>query len=337
MHYRSIADMNATLRQNAWRLEQPIDLVVGIPRSGLLAANMLSLLVNAPMADLDGYLAGRILAGGKRSKDQNVRELRRVVVIDDSVLTGSAMREARTRIDASGGSRPTYVAVFGEDSTHRNDDFVLEKVPPPRVFEWNLMHHPVLTHACLDIDGVLCADPTHEENDDGPAYCRFLEQVPPLCIPTVPVGQLVTSRLEKYRGQTEAWLHRWGVQYQALHMLNLPDAAARSRQGAHALFKAGVYSRSSAVLFIESHHSQALEIAKDASKPVLCMCCGQLVQPDSAQLQHALRTAGRSSVRRLKLRLRRVLGDEYYARLKEAALRSSALAGRSTAPRNDVP
>lgn len=51
----------------------------------------------------------------------------------------------------------------------------------------------------MDIDGVLCADPTPEENDDGEKYRHFLLNTPPLFIPKVTIGTLVTSRLEKYR------------------------------------------------------------------------------------------------------------------------------------------
>lgn len=60
----------------------------------------------------------------------------------------------------------------------------------------------------MDIDGVLCADPTPEENDDGEKYRHFLLNTPPLFIPKVTIGTLVTSRLEKYRPETEAWLQK---------------------------------------------------------------------------------------------------------------------------------
>ncbi len=44
MNYRNIADLNHTIRQNLHRLPRNVDVVVdvvvGIPRSGLLAANI---------------------------------------------------------------------------------------------------------------------------------------------------------------------------------------------------------------------------------------------------------------------------------------------------------
>ena len=53
------------------------------------------------------------------------------------------------------------------------------------------MHHLWLASACVDIDGVLCIDPTAEENDDGPRYREFLSCAKPLYLPTVPVGALL--------------------------------------------------------------------------------------------------------------------------------------------------
>ena len=93
----------------------------------------------------------------------------------------------------------------------------------PRIFEWNVMHHHLLVSSCIDIDGVLCRDPTEAENDDGAAYERFLDTVPAREVPEAPLGWLVTCRLEKYREQTEAWLNRHAIRYRELVMLDLPD------------------------------------------------------------------------------------------------------------------
>ena len=45
--------------------------------------------------------------------------------------------------------------------------------------------------------------PTKEQNDDGPEYVSFLLNAVPLYLPGSKIGTLVTSRLEKYRVETE--------------------------------------------------------------------------------------------------------------------------------------
>ena len=68
------------------------------------------------------------------------------------------------------------------------------------MFEWNYLHHDGYSHlCCYDIDGVLCEDPTDEENDDGDRYKNFILNAPLRFKPFAPIGFLVSSRLEKYR------------------------------------------------------------------------------------------------------------------------------------------
>ena len=133
------------------------------------------------------------------------------------------------------------------------------------------MHHSYLVRCCLDIDGVLCRDPTTQENDDGQQYISFLQSAERIFTPQRPVGYLVTSRLEKYRPETEQWLRRHNMQYKQLFMLDLPTREARIKMKAHAEFKSEVYSKTNAQLFIESSYRQAREIALRTGKPVLCL------------------------------------------------------------------
>lgn len=160
--------------------------------------------------------------------------------------------------------------------------------------------------ACLDIDGVLCEDPTSQENDDGLKYLEFLENAKPLLIPTLPVGNLVTSRLEKYRPQTENWLEKQGIKYEKLFMLDLPDSTTRRALNNHAHFKSQIYRQTKSIIFIESELKQAIDIAKYSGKPVLCTENRRLVYPDgmiSAEIQYRQKQIN-SNLKQLKRRLR---------------------------------
>lgn len=89
MNYKSVEDMNADTHRLAKSLPRDIDLVVGIPRSGLLAANLLCLHLDVPMTDIDGLCEGRIYDTGSRFEHRDsLDEFESVLVIDDSVLTG---------------------------------------------------------------------------------------------------------------------------------------------------------------------------------------------------------------------------------------------------------
>lgn len=285
MQYRSVADLNDVVYRSVRRFPKDVDVVVGIPRSGLLAANLIALSLNLPLADLEGFMEGRTLSVGRTRRrgdgDGPAESFRHALVVDDSINSGKSIATARALLEASGfRGRVTYCGIYGLEDRQAGVDLVLEVVQQPRFFQWNLMHHPWLRYACVDIDGVLCADPTREENDDGERYRQFLESATPLLAPSCRIGWLVTSRLETYRAQTERWLAETGIQYDHLVMLDAPSKAERQRRNAHGSFKGEFYKSSKAILFIESDLTQAQTIARIAGKPALCIETQQLLHPN---------------------------------------------------------
>lgn len=299
MHYRSVADLNDDIVAALPLIPAGVELVVGIPRSGLLAGTLMALALNVPLADVEGFLAGRVLSAGRTRRrqlfDADPRRARRVLVVDDSADTGRSMREARQRLLSAFPDVPfSFCVVYGTSARCDGIDLTLRVLPQPRLFQWNVMHHNMLARCCVDIDGVLCADPTARENDDGENYLRFLLDARPLHTPTRRIGWLVTSRLERYRRETEAWLLRHGIDYGELVMLDLPSRAERLRLGSHAAFKVEVYRRTvDAALFIESERAQAEDICRRAGKPVLSLGSQELFTPEplsAAALAQRLRT-----------------------------------------------
>lgn len=286
-NYRGVADLDRAMRDLATRVPRETRVVVGIPRSGILAASLLALHLNRPLTDLDGFLDGRVLASGRRMEGDSlgVGAADLAVIVDDSVLTGTALRAARAAIAASKpDANVVYAAPFVTGEGVGAVDFYSEVVERPRIFAWNLLHHAALLgRACIDIDGVLCVDPSDEENDEGMRYEQFLSTARPLFVPSVPVACVVTARLEKYREQTEQWLRSIGLQYGQLVMLELEDASIRRRTRAHSAHKAHYYSASGLDLFIESSYRQAVEIAARSGRQVFAVDRSEMVYPSPRQ------------------------------------------------------
>jgi uncharacterized HAD superfamily protein/hypoxanthine phosphoribosyltransferase len=274
MNFRSVSDLYSTVRKQCHRFPRDIDLIVGVPRSGLLAANAVSLALNRPLTDLNSFLEGRVYGGFSRrtgaqaDQDANYKS---VLIVDDSILTGHAMQKVRKRIqDQSLNHAVVYAAVYGLHRSHPEVDIVLERCASPRMFEWNALHHPSLDISCVDLDGVLCVDPEDSQNDDGLNYIEFMRSATVLNVPTYKINSIVTARLEKYRPHTEAWLEANGIQYDNLYMLDLPSADERRRRRIHAEFKAEIYGRKEDCwLFIESNTAQASAIQERTGKSVL--------------------------------------------------------------------
>jgi orotate phosphoribosyltransferase len=286
MHYRSIGDLNDDIVNWITRLPRDLDLVVGIPRSGLLVANLLAVHLNLPLTDLDGLLDKRVLsAGGRLNRPVELPSSRRlkVLVVDDIVWTGAQLELAKKRIALADLPHDIqYGVVYLHPYSGGMVDHYYEKLPGNRLFEWALLHNQYLTDFCMDIDGVLCRDTTSKEDDDGDNYRRFLSTVEPEFVPTWTVGWLVTSRLEKYRDLTEEWLERHHVSYEKLIMLDLPTAEERRSTHASPRFKADVYQQTGAKMFVESSLTEASEIADLSGRPVYAMETRQMVYPGVA-------------------------------------------------------
>ncbi|MET4447034.1 putative HAD superfamily protein/hypoxanthine phosphoribosyltransferase [Bradyrhizobium sp. GM2.2] len=329
MNYRSIADLSRTIHSNLHKLPEDIDVVVGVPRSGLLAASIVALALNVRLADIDGFSKGTLLASGHtrriKALDESIAEAANILVVDDSVNTGTSMAQAREKLAQIFPDKTiTFCAIYGAKPASLGTDLILEVVPHPRLFQWNIFHHDLLSKCCVDIDGVLCVDPTDAENDDGEAYIRFLLEAQPMCTPTKRVGYLVTSRLEKYRTETEHWLRRRGIEFNQLIMLDLPTKADRQRLAAHGTFKGNIFKESDALLFIESNRLQALEIARLSGKPALCVETQEIFTPDPYSSEAIVQAMKRISKPHnvspfLKSLARRALGSNLYDTVKKVS------------------
>ncbi|MBI9039865.1 phosphoribosyltransferase family protein [Lutibacter sp.] len=271
MNYRNIRELNNIILKRLSIIPRDFDLIVGVPRSGMLPANLLSLYLNKPYTDIHSFLNGHIYKAGARSQFFDGDGFKKVLVVDDSIASGSAMIECKESLKHLESKFDIkYCAIYVIPGKEKMVDYHFETVPLPRYFQWNILNHTTLEKACFDIDGVLCPDPLPEENDDGEKYINFILNAPPLFIPGSKIGTIVTSRLEKYRNETETWLKANNIKYNDLVMLDLPDMKARQKANNHGDHKAKAYMSKPYVLFVESEPAQAIEINRLSKKPVLC-------------------------------------------------------------------
>lgn len=296
MEFKSYADLEADVLSLLPRLPRDLDLIVAIPRSGLVPASMIALHMNLPITDLQGFYEGRMLASGDRSlrgKHATDGSLN-VLIVDDSVGTGAQLRKIREGLAARAlPHRISIAVIYATPVGAPLVDFYSRQVPTLRhFFAWNVMHHNAIETWCVDIDGVLCRDCLVEEDDEGDRYARFLETAEPLFLPTAKVGWLVTGRLERHRSATEAWLQRHGVSYDKLVMHPAGSNAERKASGGGGRFKGDFYRKVQAGLFIESNAWEADQISRMSGKPVLCMDSRSMVTPGTAAILRKMARKG---------------------------------------------
>jgi len=282
IEYRSISDLNDCIVKNLAKIPHDIDLVVGIPRSGMLPANLLALYLNKPYTDIDSFVEGRVFSGGERTKVLDDKKSGKILVVDDSINEGTALTKAKAKLDYLAEKYELiYAVVYATSLGSKKVDCFLELIDGPRVFQWNMFHHKyMMGHACCDIDGVLCLNPPID--DDGPLYKEYIEHATPYIIPRVKIDTLVSCRLEKYRAITEKWLAEHEIQYNNLVMLPFSTKEERIAWGKHGEYKGKVFKKhKDDVIFIESSLKEAVDIAKTSGKQVFCTENFRMIYPDS--------------------------------------------------------
>jgi orotate phosphoribosyltransferase len=151
------------------------------------------------------------------------------------------------------------------------------------VFAWNLWKHIRLPRWGFDFDGVFCRDPEKAENDDGEVYARFLSRAEPLFIPQRKIGHIITGRLDRYRGETVAWLRRHGIEFESLTMAPFNTKAKRmagmKAMGGRGVWKAQQAKRIGVEMFVESCPKQSAIIAREAAIPVFCTLTQSAYRP----------------------------------------------------------
>lgn len=277
MNYQSYNDMANVIRRNLWKVPADVSLIVGVPRSGMIAALMIAELLNKPCASLcpSGFIS--MSRGGTREMMSHSQQYGKILLVEDVVNTGDSMARAlqafrdhhpggypqalTLAVYAEGINAKQMVDIYLQDN-YRADD-------PDWFYEWNLLHHSKSDRCIWDIDGLLCKNPPDDR--DTAAYEQYISDPVPMVIPTYKVGAFVTYRLEQYRPITEAWLKNHGIKYGQLCMFPAPDRKTRNDKMSPAFFKADLYDCSpNMLLFIESDPMQASLIHDISGKPVYC-------------------------------------------------------------------
>lgn len=281
MNFVSFRDLHNDIAKFSGRLPSDIDMIAGVPRSGLLVATLLGLHRNIAVCSLDDLLSGRHkdMLGLRRNFEHGYRSKKRnrILVIDDSLSSGATVEESKKRIREAKVTEPVSFAVLYMNPDREADNMVdhyHRLVPHKRIFEWNVFHsQSTLGRSCVDIDGVLCYDPPSslDELTNEKGYADYVIRAPLKVAPSAKIACLVTSRLPKWRKVTERWLNRHGIRADKLVMSPCNTIQERRSKKIYAKPKAAVYKKQDFDLFIESSAKQAKQISDITGKPVLCV------------------------------------------------------------------
>ena len=267
--------INALIFNTLYKIPKDIDIIVGIPRSGMLIGSLLGEYLNKPCIDIYSFnkkIQNVNLNTASRTPIIDYAKIKKVLLVDDTVFQGTTLHNAINFIKKDDYEIITY-CVFIQPGMSKNCDIYCEEIE--HFIPWNIIKVSS-PEACFDMDGVLCEEVPHEVDDDGIKYQNFIKNSRQLFIPTQKINTIVTGRLEKYRSITEEWLRKHNIKYDRLVMLNVPNNIERSKINVGA-YKADVYNKLGLPLFIESSIDEAVIIKRLTNKPVFCTSICNLI------------------------------------------------------------
>ena len=142
MNFITFEELGECIYTNISKVPRNVDLIVGIPRSGTLAANLLALYLNLPFTDIDTLIRKGELRSGSTRKCQNwiksVAEAEHILVVDDSISSGKAMKEARRKIKEAGITNyVSFLAIYALGVSRNLVDIYFKICEQPSMFESN--------------------------------------------------------------------------------------------------------------------------------------------------------------------------------------------------------
>lgn len=265
LQFYKYEDLIEIVRKSARNLDKDFDVVIGIPRSGLLPASILSTMLGTGLSTFE-----EVRLGFKHLKGSKVRSksFDKVLLVDDSTGSGYTMKTYKSKLESLDhvGKVVTY-SVFGHDKGYSPDYIGFIPKKGKRIYEWNLLHRDYPFKVGFDLDGVLSDDRFIHGVKDKDRYKQLLTEMRVMYKPAFKIEFIVTCRLEEFRIITEDWLHFNNIDFRKLIMWNYKDWD--NRKGKYLQAKIDMLKNLNLGLFIESDDRLAKEINHALGLPCL--------------------------------------------------------------------
>lgn len=218
--YRIIAN-------NIYKIPHDIKGVIAIARGGLFPGFIISEHFNIPITTLDKFIENQQTCWFNESTTIKFNEIinGKLLIVDDSIDTGNSIYAAMEKIkNISNFYTFSFIYAAIHSTYLRFDNLIVldDKQESFRLYEFNLFRTYIFNNVVTDLDGVLCIDPKWGLDTKENEYIDFINTAPKyLNIPSIDI--ILTSRLEKYRKQTEDWLYKNNIKYNKLIMSPLEN------------------------------------------------------------------------------------------------------------------
>ncbi|MBO7694102.1 MAG: hypothetical protein J6W16_03005 [Methanobrevibacter sp.] len=290
MKYISIKQMFDDIRLNSYKIGQlnPQG-IIGIPRSGLMAATLLSQELHIGVCSINEFIDNNgqehvFYHHGHRQIEHNNSNI--FIILEDSCYNGSMIEHVKALKSTFPDKIFISACIYleGPCKVYKPDIALVDirkevlnnAEMPVALYQYNLLDNYWNFKFLYDLDGVMCIDPPCDINTE--AYENYLLNPIKLHIPITPSNNpisICTYRLNKYERETRRFLDTNKVKCKDLFMF--PSASKEIRALTQpAYYKAQHYKDNKYLLFIESNDQEAQQICRLSQKPVYCYSTGNM-------------------------------------------------------------
>lgn len=243
------------------------DVIVGIPRSGMLVADLIASKLGKPLSTPSQMMQGYCYRPGDRGFPSKAPPLRRILLVDDSAISCRTMQKVNEELEkALPGVQIDCGALIVTKNSRELVDCYGRICPVHQIYEWNMM---TLKRGItgMDMDGVICEDCPGVSQVTETDYVHWMQTAKPYLIPNYRIDYIISNRLEKFRVITEDWLRKHEVEFDRLILF--PSHDMNDRIGHEAENKIRQLLIYKPEIFIESNVDEAEQIWKGTKIPVI--------------------------------------------------------------------
>lgn len=291
MLYLTYNDLTTDIRGNLYKIQEKAKNgafcgVIGVPRSGMVPAGIISEYLNIGLCSLNEFLEHQLesfLNHGKRFLNNINSEKKRILVVEDTCFSGHSLMETKNKLEQFKDKYEfVFMSVYLEGKCAyyfpdlylrdiRNDIGFFSGIV---LYEWNILHHHYQENVIYDLDGVIVLDPPDERDTE--SYVKYIYNPIPLFIPSTECElSICTYRLRIYYDITVKSLKKIGLKSPKIYMYNADKYEDRKTPPYE--YKSIVYCNDeSKKLFVESDDFQARKIYEITKKPVYCVSTNKM-------------------------------------------------------------